>query len=353
LWDCSVINAGIGLTKLLRYNFAKHLVFSLLKGRPVIIFGTPQNENAVKELVTTCTLFIPGSGRGVKDLVSYWRTKPIHMSDLAYLKLVGLSKRVTIPKAVERYVTVLDYENGQLRCPPYNKGHLIDKILGLRLHWPDEKTHLAYVHFKLLEVATQACLYYQMCCVSSNPVYLPTSAVSGPILRRISSPIYPSSEGNTGREKAKSKDDSGTVENGRSDAPAEITDDVDEKKKFKQTETMAGYPTTRPERSSSLYGGGKALSNNRSHFSEGQLPITVPPVPNSVREQARNNFFRQIKLKPHDIAIIEYFAEVVKEQQSLEMHGPGAEVAPVIHLDYSPCVLFKNTTKEKGKGGKM
>jgi len=50
LWDCSVINAGIGLTKLLRYNFAKHLVFSLLKGRPVIIFGTPQNENAVKVL---------------------------------------------------------------------------------------------------------------------------------------------------------------------------------------------------------------------------------------------------------------------------------------------------------------
>lgn len=126
-----------------------------------------------------------------------------------------------------------------------------------------------------------------MCCVSSNPVYLPTSAVSGPILRRISSPIYPSSEGNTGREKAKSKDDSGTVENGRSDAPAEITDDVDEKKKFKQTETMAGYPTTRPERSSSLYGGGKALSNNRSHFSEGQLPITVPPVPNSVRYGCR------------------------------------------------------------------
>lgn len=83
--------------------------------------------------------------------------------------------------------------------------------------------------------------------------------------------------------------------------------------------------------------------------------------------------------------MFQYFAEVVKEQQSLEMHGPGAQVrssfltssssssflafvphdpnrsfpslasvikvAPVIHLDYTPCALFKHT-KEKGKGGK-
>jgi hypothetical protein len=59
------------------------------------------------------------------------------------------------------------------------------------------------------------------------------------------------------------------------------------------------------------------------------------------------NFFRQTKVKTHDMAIVEvplcyspsllacrtecscafqYFAEVVKEQQSLEMHGPGAQV---------------------------
>jgi hypothetical protein len=83
------------------------------------------------------------------------------------------------------------------------------------------------------------------------------------------------------------------------------------------------------------------------------------------------NFFRQTKVKTHDMAIIEvtshtpliahtvyavllvllppltfslplnaislrvpvlaqYFAEVVKEQQSLEMHGPGAQVRPAL-----------------------
>jgi hypothetical protein len=54
-----------------------------------------------QELVSACSLFVPGSGRGANALIAPWRTKPIHMSDLAYLKLIGLSKRVTIPKAVE------------------------------------------------------------------------------------------------------------------------------------------------------------------------------------------------------------------------------------------------------------
>jgi hypothetical protein len=48
LWDCSTVNAGMGVSKLMRYSFVRHLVFSLLKGRPVIIYGTPQNENVVR-----------------------------------------------------------------------------------------------------------------------------------------------------------------------------------------------------------------------------------------------------------------------------------------------------------------
>ncbi len=51
LWDCSTVNAGMGVTKLMRYNFVRHLVYSLLKGRPVIVYGTPQNENLVRVTV--------------------------------------------------------------------------------------------------------------------------------------------------------------------------------------------------------------------------------------------------------------------------------------------------------------
>jgi hypothetical protein len=36
----------------------------------------------------------------------------------------------------QRYVSTFDYEGGQVRCPPYNKGTLVEKILGLRTHWP-------------------------------------------------------------------------------------------------------------------------------------------------------------------------------------------------------------------------
>lgn len=404
LWDCSTVNAGMGVTKLMRYNFVRHLVYSLLKGRPVIVYGTPQNENLVRELVSACSLFVPGSGRGANALIASWRTKPIHMSDLAYLKLIGLSKRVTIPKAVERYVSIFDYENAQLRCPPYTKGTLVEKILGLRTHWPDEKTHLAYIHYKLLEVATQACLYYQMCCVTNNfnHTFPPASSVPGSLrgniqqtysadvtvsLREKSGSVSgPASSSALSAGIGKGRSDSSSRENsklsgassgggmgddgGRERSQLQQDEEGHEPATQKRTSTLGGYPgyQANPERlaagapgpqsranakpSVADGGSGKGSMYQRTYHSEGQLPtVNVPTVPSSVREQAKLNFFRQTKVKTHDMAIVEYFAEVVKEQQSLEMHGPGAQVAPVIHLDYTPCALFKHA-KEKGKGSK-
>ena len=32
--------------------------------------------------------------------------------------------------------------------------------------WPDDETLIAHIHYQLLSIATKACLYYQMCCIS-------------------------------------------------------------------------------------------------------------------------------------------------------------------------------------------
>ena len=91
----------------------------------------------------------------------------------------------------------------------------------------------------------------------------------------------------------------------------------------------------------------------------------------AVREQAKANFFRQVGYHRADAGIIEYLAEVVKEQQVKELQVNFAEEvrchlsafsldcgvvrmplltfpsllfqsSPIIRLDFTSCVVFKN-----------
>ena len=133
LWDYSETTPGKGIKDLLKFSFAKHLIFSLLKGRPVVVYTQPANEERARGLVTACSLFVLTRRAGA---IVPWRTTPLKMSDLAHIKLAGMSKTAFIPKSVERYISVLDYDAGTLLCPPYEQGSFIDKILGLKHRWP-------------------------------------------------------------------------------------------------------------------------------------------------------------------------------------------------------------------------
>jgi len=51
----------IGIGKVVaKYAFVKHLVFSLLKGRPVVIYGQPSREREIRDTVHALSLFVPG-----------------------------------------------------------------------------------------------------------------------------------------------------------------------------------------------------------------------------------------------------------------------------------------------------
>jgi len=54
-----------------------------------------------------------------------------------------------------------------------------------------------------------------------------------------------------------------------------------------------------------------------------------------------------MNLMESDAEIVEYFSEVVKEQQALELSLISDNASPVIRLDYTPCTLFKNITLKK------
>lgn len=54
------------------------------------------------KIVTACSLFVPGHWRKKPSIIP-WQTKALKMSDLASIKLIGLSKQYPITRAVEVY----------------------------------------------------------------------------------------------------------------------------------------------------------------------------------------------------------------------------------------------------------
>lgn len=95
-----------------KYVFLRHAIYSILRGRPVIIWGSLQNEryrfsivclvshlvfSVVRNIVQALSIFVAGNNPGVIP----WRTKSLKMSDLASFKLAGLVKTCVVPKAVE------------------------------------------------------------------------------------------------------------------------------------------------------------------------------------------------------------------------------------------------------------
>jgi len=307
LWGFSRNNlnmSGRGINDIkFRFTFTKHLLFSLLKGRPVVVYALPTSESVVRKIVTACSLFVPGHWFKHSSTVA-WQTKPLKMSDLACSKLIGLSKQQMIPKAVEKYVSIFDYESETLTAPPYSpEAKFIEDLLNPKKQWPDEDTYLAFVHFILYDLCTKACLFYHLCCVG---VPQTTSNQSG---------------------------SSNSSNNNNTQAVNESN--IENKLLNSKNADNLKYGSLQ-------YGKSSKVESKRS-LSDSHLSLKNISVP-AVREQSKVSFFKKLGLQKNDIEIIEHLAEIVKEQQSLEIHGVD-QVSPVIRLDYSPCQILKNIKK--------
>lgn len=76
-------------------------------------------------------------------------------------KLVGLSKKVTIPKALEKQASILFYDEDILFAPPY-KGEMLYEIFSSKKKWPDEATFIAQIHATLSHFGLKAIAYYHL-----------------------------------------------------------------------------------------------------------------------------------------------------------------------------------------------
>lgn len=158
-------------------SFCIHLLYALLCGRPVVVFAEPKNEREARIVISALWMFVPENMSHGK-VVDPWRTKPLQIADLAWLKLVGLAKSKhfnMIPKSVKRFVSVLDLETDRIVTPQY-KGCYIRPMCNINNMWPSNAALVAFVHSVFLELANKAYVYYfayclgglQWCCCKSN-----------------------------------------------------------------------------------------------------------------------------------------------------------------------------------------
>jgi len=178
----STLSLSLSLSLSLAFSFSQYpfypqLIYSLLRGRLVVVLGLPRNEeyvpslgddhhdahnggdgSFVKQIVSALTIFVAGYWR--TPLICPWRTAPLRMADLGNLKLLGLAKHGTthpIPKSVERYVTILDLEQEVLRAPQFRGGNFVLSIVAPRAQWPVRA---------LLPKRYSACLLIVLACAS-------------------------------------------------------------------------------------------------------------------------------------------------------------------------------------------
>ncbi|XP_046848775.1 guanine nucleotide exchange protein smcr8b-like isoform X2 [Xenia sp. Carnegie-2017] len=153
---------GGGVLRLLKHDkYLVHLLFALFTGRCLVVQAEPAHQRKVVSMITSLWLFVPGNCRGSQQVIP-WRTKPLKLSDLGRIKLVGLAKSKQfnpLPKSVEAYVSTFDFESKTLVTPPY-KGKFLCDILATRRNWKSDSLFLSYIHSVFLEITLKTFVCY-------------------------------------------------------------------------------------------------------------------------------------------------------------------------------------------------
>jgi hypothetical protein len=388
LWSSSIgSGAGRGILRILRRcSFARHLVASLLRSRPVVIRGASRIADVVRALVRAFAVFVPRGGVFDSEVdaapaIVLWRgasAAPLRLGDLATLRLVGVASEHALPSTIENHVSIYDVDEQTLKAPAYEgtvmpsssgaggssssggnsasyrqsprrapangparipatmprvggvgASHVVgvvDDILSLHRAWPDEATYLAFVHHVLYELAAKACLFYHLCAV--EPAAMGRRSSSHTSLFGIESE----------EDDAEHEPLSGTV----TPVQRPVRSSLARLSMHLLSGTSSfSAPTTHDAASS---GGGQS---GGAASEEGVLAALGTPFS---RSSARETFFRRMGIADCDIDIVVNLAEVVKLQQDTDRRPANA--APTLRLDYSTCAQFRNTTSVAARGGR-
>lgn len=150
------------LLLLRRFSFSKHALYSVLRGRTLVVYSQYQ-EDAQPLVEAYACVAVARWGRRV---VNPWLDRAPRMSDLSQYTVLGLSKQHKIPSSVARYVSVLDADHMTLDAPPYT-GRLLENVCDASRRWQTAETFAAFLYAELHEASIVASLFYYLCCVGT------------------------------------------------------------------------------------------------------------------------------------------------------------------------------------------
>ncbi|XP_076076848.1 uncharacterized protein LOC143047601 isoform X2 [Mytilus galloprovincialis] len=164
--------SGFGITKVLQsYNHIQNVIYSMLTGRTVVIIGSSHYEEEVKNLVTALKLFLPGCHRCQTSCIQ-WSSKAIAVTDLIEIKLIGICRHEKksvdrmVPKAVQKYITLLDVERRVIISPVY-QGSLITTILSRKKSFKTEEGYIQFIKVSLCEFSSKAFIFFHSFCLGT------------------------------------------------------------------------------------------------------------------------------------------------------------------------------------------
>jgi len=160
--------SGIGILQLLKdgFHYLKHIIYSLLIGRPVIVIGkgvdgepNPDVEAAVQAL----SIFVPGYHYRCKR---WYKKDIVNWQVLSTIKLMGLDNSARIHEGIKRYITVFDMDTRVIYCPVYEGEGFINTLYDVNQTWPNEDIYLNNIKLQFEELALEAWKYYHIfCCI--------------------------------------------------------------------------------------------------------------------------------------------------------------------------------------------
>lgn len=168
------LNHGYTLLDMSRHlSFTRHIIFSLLKGRTVIIYSDSKYRKAVEKTIESLRVFVPGNYLNKNHRIIPWLDDSNHhllinpssigLEILSFCKLIGIDKSYSIPQQVKRNVSLWEWESETFNAPCYENGLFIDMIINPKKKWPNDISYRAYIHYVLFnEFAMKAYIFYHM-----------------------------------------------------------------------------------------------------------------------------------------------------------------------------------------------
>ena len=335
---------------LIQNSFSQHLIYSLLRGRPVVVYGP--NANCVQAVVKLLSIFVLGD---MKEAVCELHERPLRLVDLSTLRLVGVipQRGVVLPRTLIQFVTVLKVDEKcnplSLLAPAYpitSESGIINKLLARQLVWLDDASFASHVHESLFSLSTIAFAYYHMCCAgiarfsqfhTANFFKFPEDSEDGKLQVHPNRPSVdtPSKKSKKILKRQKDQPQPSQSPIRKPDPRPMINLDL--------SPTAPVDPVSPLLPSASVPLEPHTMHEFLQQAIESVDAVAEPsyssrPIKASVRDLSINEFFSRFHIDVGDREIIQYLAESVKIQQWLA-EGSGSYVRP-LKLDVRACHEF-------------